>query len=108
MTTRKTILAKGIVEAQLDRYCVPFSARETQTRLLPGDTMKIYFLCDHEHLSNMLGKKMIVVTFKKNNNNNMNTWCFSADDFKSFVGVTATKHLQKLLKEAKEIEENIL
>jgi hypothetical protein len=108
MKTRKPILAKGVVEGQLDRYWVPISARETQRRLLPGDTMKIYFLCDHEHMSNMSGKKIIVVTFKKNNNSTMNTWCFSADDFKSFVGVTATKHLQKLLKDAKEIEGNIL
>ena len=105
---RRPILAKGVVEGQLDRYWVPISARETQRRLLPGDTMKIYSLYDHEHMSNRLGKRMIVVTFKKNKNNNMNTWCFSADDFKSFVGVTTTKHLQKLLKEAKEIEENIL
>jgi hypothetical protein len=108
MKTRKPILAKGVVEGQLDRYWVPISARETQRRLLPGDTMKIYSLYDHEHMTDMLGKKIIVVTFKKNNNNNMNTWCFSNDEFMSFVKVTGTKHLQKLLKDAKEIEENIL
>jgi len=108
MTTRKPILAKGVVETRLNRYCFGRSARETQRRLLPGDTMKIYFLYKHDRLSESLGKEIIVVTFKKNNNSTMKTWCFSNDEFKDFVEITPTKHLQKLLKDAKEIEGNIL
>ena len=101
--TKKQILVKGIVEdIKVYRWAVPFSARESQKYLSPGDKLKIYDVYTHKLLSERLGREIIVVTFKKNNNNTMNTWCFSNDEFMSFVNLTPTKHLDKILKEISE------
>jgi endonuclease V-like protein UPF0215 family len=96
-TTQPKCLLKGIVNEETYRYFVPFSARQTQRQLVPGDTIKIYNIVDHESLSNSFGKPMILVFFKKNTSRTISHWVFVKEEFLNNVKLETTKLYENLM-----------
>lgn len=93
------LLQRGIVTGTIYRWLVPFSSKQSERKLVKGDTLKIYSMDYNETLSEKMGKKILIVWFKKNNSRKITHWCFEEKEYLQNILLKHTNFLKKFLVE---------
>ena len=97
---KNKLLQRGIVTGTIHRWLVPFSSKRSERKLVEGDTLKIYSM-DHSVIaSEKMGKKIIIVWFKKNNSRKITHWCFEESEYFQNILLKNTNFLKKFLVES--------
>jgi hypothetical protein len=91
------LLQRGIVDGTIHRWLVPFSAKQSEMELVDGDTLKIYSMVQSDTLSERMGRKILIVWFKKNNSRKITHWCFDQTEFFQNILLKNTNFLKKHL-----------
>jgi hypothetical protein len=94
------LLQKGVVTGTIHRWCVPFSSKQSDRKLVEGDTLRIYSMDYCDTLSEKLGKKLLIVWFKKNNSRKITHWIFEQDEYFENLLLKNTNFLKKFLVES--------
>ena len=90
-----------IVNGEINRYMFPALAKRKDWKLSAGDKIKFYGFAEHEKFTEMLGKKMIVIRFKKNTSRIFKHWIVEQDVFYGNITLQKNKWYKKLLVETK-------